>query len=142
MPFSDFAASAACMDYKRVGKQRVEAWQILNTILCGKKAWSNHPAVLMWRGHTDALKVYYNAFCAEWANRGYQNIKLKPIAVSQSVVMPPWVGDERLHSSHRRALLVKNPAHYAPLGWKELDSDEVKEGEYTYYWPTRSKGGK
>jgi hypothetical protein len=32
MPYSDFEKTARCLDNKRLGKQRVEAWQILNTL--------------------------------------------------------------------------------------------------------------
>ena len=34
---------------------------------------------------------------------------------------PPWLGDDRLHASHRSALLRRDPAHYEPLGWSEPD---------------------
>jgi len=32
LPFPDFKKSASCLDYKRLGKQRVEGLQILNAI--------------------------------------------------------------------------------------------------------------
>jgi len=28
LPYPDFVKSAQCLDYRRLGKQRVEAWQI------------------------------------------------------------------------------------------------------------------
>jgi hypothetical protein len=58
LPYKDFKKSAKVLDNKRLGKQRVEAFQILN-ILLGRtktKGWRNHPAVLMWKGHSNALK--------------------------------------------------------------------------------------
>ena len=36
LPYSDFIRSAKCLDYKRLGKQRVEAWQIYQTLKQGK----------------------------------------------------------------------------------------------------------
>ena len=54
------------LDYRRLGKQRVEAWQILN-VLRGvdnegnpkeHKGWVNHPATRMWEGHIAALARY------------------------------------------------------------------------------------
>ena len=53
LPYKDFRKSLQCLDYRRLGKQRVEAMQIHN-ILTGKNessAWVNHPAVKMWKGH-------------------------------------------------------------------------------------------
>ena len=32
LPYPDFKKSASCLDYKRLGKQRVEGLQILNAI--------------------------------------------------------------------------------------------------------------
>ena len=53
LPYTDFIKSAKCLDYKRLGKQRVEAKQILNILLgeTTKAGWTNHPAVLMWSGY-------------------------------------------------------------------------------------------
>ena len=36
LPYSDFIKSAKCLDYRRLGKQRVEAWQIYNTLKKGE----------------------------------------------------------------------------------------------------------
>lgn len=36
LPYSDFKKTAKCLDYKRLGKQRVEAWQIYETLLKGE----------------------------------------------------------------------------------------------------------
>jgi hypothetical protein len=50
LPSTSFIQSAKCLDYKRLGKQRVEAKTIIN-ILEGKttsNAWRNHPATKMW----------------------------------------------------------------------------------------------
>ena len=32
LPYPDFTQSAKTLDYRRLGKQRVEAWQILNAL--------------------------------------------------------------------------------------------------------------
>lgn len=37
LPYADFSMSAKCLDYRRLGKQRVEAMQILNAIRGEKK---------------------------------------------------------------------------------------------------------
>ena len=49
LPYADFVKTAKCLDYRRLGKQRIEAFQILN-ILEGKTTkagWKHHPAVLI-----------------------------------------------------------------------------------------------
>jgi hypothetical protein len=37
------------------------------------KGWVNHPATLMWKGHTCFLAMYHNAMIDEWVSRGYKN---------------------------------------------------------------------
>ena len=48
LPYANFEDSAKVLDWRRLGKQRVEADQILN-IISGKTeklGWRNHPPVL------------------------------------------------------------------------------------------------
>lgn len=52
----NFIINARLLDNKRLGKQRVEAYQILNTILNGGK-WSKHPIVIAWTNFTGALNI-------------------------------------------------------------------------------------
>ena len=75
LPYPNFEKSIKTLDYRRLGKQRVEAFQILNILLNRTKssAWRNHPAVLMWRGYENALKIYLNLCISEWISRGYKN---------------------------------------------------------------------
>jgi hypothetical protein len=63
LPFPQFTKSAQALDYKRLGKQRVEAWQILQALRGETKGWTNHPATKMWRGHEKALCEYGIAIC-------------------------------------------------------------------------------
>ena len=62
LPVADFKASAKILDYKRLGKQRVEGMQLLNAMQpdYDKKGWLNHPATVMWTGYENALKEYVN----------------------------------------------------------------------------------
>jgi len=73
LPYSDFEKSVQVLDYKRLGKQRVEAAQILDVLEGRKTGWRNHPAVKMWAGYTDALRAYLRACILEWQRRGYKN---------------------------------------------------------------------
>jgi hypothetical protein len=99
LPFPDFAATAQALDYRRLGKQRLEAKQIVTIVrqirgyrnaearlahprskedlwdpLPPKpKGWANHPAVLMWADEpTDIILLTYGlTMCQEWRSRGY-----------------------------------------------------------------------
>ena len=57
LPFSDFEKSAKALDYRRLGKQRIEAYQIWKVLTGQTTAWKNHPAVKMWQGYEQALLV-------------------------------------------------------------------------------------
>lgn len=127
LPFPDFQASAQCLDNKRLGKQRVEALQILNVLTGKRSGWANHPAVKMWRGHEDSLREYMSAMIGEWVRRGFKNTM---VADSVSgAVKPKWFGGEDFHRSHRSNLLRKDFGHYSkffvePVGlpyvWPEV----------------------
>jgi len=124
LPYVGFAASAAVLDDRRLGKQRVETFQILRALTFPGYAWKNHPAVRMWRGFTPALVGYGLACCREWTRRGYADTVAtsmreftggRPpdlVALSVAGQLPPWLGYEPLHLSHRSALVRKLPEHY------------------------------
>ena len=119
LPYADFKASAKCLDYKRLGKQRVEAMQIYN-IVSGERTtggWVNHPAVKMWRGYANALATYYNTIRAEWLYRGYNNT-MPILKVTAPVEYPTFIGDNDFHDSHKSNLLRKDPEFYGQYLWE------------------------
>ena len=128
LPYPDFHASAKVLDMKRLGKQRVEALQIL------KGSWPNHPASKMWRGHKRALAAYGVAVCEVWRSYGYKDSCLEKILTlaenypEDEKKMPPWLGDDTFHRSHRSNLLRKNPSHYNVFFSDTPDNLE-------YVWP-------
>lgn len=155
LPYPNFVASARCLDYRRLGKQRVEGRQLETTIAAvtdrtadvptarlpdvvaylrqAAGGWANHPAVGMWVHNLDSLRLYTDCCIREWVRRGYNNaMPLSfPDLTSPAIatIRPPsWLGDERFHSSHRAALLHKDFAHYSQFGWTE---DPVLD----YVWP-------
>jgi hypothetical protein len=134
LPHPNFHDTAAVLDWRRLGKQRVEAKQILLTIDRGDEAkgWRNHPAVNMWRGYEPALAMYGAAICSEWIQRGYNDTQLswflERMPANEYIVLPPWLGDERVHISHQSNLIRKDSDYYSPLF--EGVSDDVP-----YYWP-------
>lgn len=132
LPYPDFVKSAATLDSRRLGKQRVEALQILRVLRGESLGWRNHPAVLMWHGYEDALGLYLNAMITEWERRGYANTMGRyPMPEGEEIEMPAWLGDVALHASHRSNLLRKNPAYYGPFGWSEPP-------DLPYYWPVQA----
>lgn len=121
LPYSDFEISLWCLDYRRLGKQRVEARQIYD-ILCGEaksNAWKNHPAVKMWDGCANALAIYHNMAIKIWIDRGYKN-NMPLINVDyNNVIYPAWLGNKDFHASHRSNLLRKDYCYYSQFGWQE-----------------------
>ena len=43
LPYSSFDLTMECLDYRRLGKQRVEAFQILRALRGETDGWTNHP---------------------------------------------------------------------------------------------------
>lgn len=141
LPYPDFLASAQVLDRQRLGKQRVETLQILRALELPDYGWQNHPAVRMWRGRTPAL-VRYGLDCVRvWTGRGHDDSTASQIAefapwvrelrqadLQRESLLPGWLGDERLHRSHRSQLIAKDPEFYRPL------FPETAEG-IDYFWP-------
>lgn len=121
LPYPSFEDSAAVLDLKRLGKQRVENLQIMKSLLM-RRGWVNHPATKMWRSYEYALLLYQDAIVAEWQKHGYADT-----CMSQTLALffkyreegdadaPWWLGNEDLHISHQSNLIRKNPDHYGPL---------------------------
>ncbi len=123
-PYADPRRSAAVLDDRRLGKQRVETFQILRALTWPDYGWKNHPAVRMWRGFVPGLVAYGLACVDEWRARGRADATRSSLLEFTGGVeprwdtlhdagrLPPWVGDEALHLSHRSALVRKDPDHY------------------------------
>jgi hypothetical protein len=128
---SNFHMNAFCLDPKRLGKQRVETFQILNA-MHSNAGWRNHPATVMWRPYPDSLLYYGVVMCREWIDRGYNDRLLNrfyDMVRTTEFSLPPWIDDERIIISHRSNLIRKYPEHYGRL-WPEIPND------MPYYWPT------
>lgn len=121
LPYPDFEKTAKCLDRKRLGKQRVEARQIIKNLEGGRDQWYDHPAVQMWKGYAKALKLYFNTISKELKNRGYEhNLGYYDIR-EEGVKYPPWLGDEEFHKSHRSNLLRKESDYYEKFDWDVSD---------------------
>lgn len=128
LPYRSFERSLKVLDSKRLGKQRLEAMQLVRSIENPTgKGWMNHPARLQWIGYLDALKLYFNISVDEWVSRGYNNTMSK-YDIPVEIEYPWWLGKRRFHSSHRSRLLAKDYEFYSKYGWK----DDPTAG---YWWP-------
>lgn len=137
LPYRDFADSASVLDRQRLGKQRVEALQILRTLAGESPGWQHHPAVKMWRGWEHLLVDYGLAVCSEWRQRDYVDNCARQIArfdlqfhSQRDGSLPAWLGDGEFHLSHRSNLIRKDPAYYQPL-WPDVPAD------LPYVWPSK-----
>ena len=148
LPFANFNHSASCLDNKRLGKQRVECKQILLALGVpigqhepGKSRWFNHPAVRMWRGYELCLVEYSQRICICWRDRSFKDNLLPEFIAAElflrealemrqdeMISAPDWLGDEKLHASHRSNLLRKDAVHYGRFKWTEPDN-------LPYVWP-------
>lgn len=143
LPYADFNESAKCLDYRRLGKQRVETKQVYLALTDPSYGWQNHPAIKMWsqsnnknwNSHTlNCLAAYGAIICREWIGRGYKDSLLPWFMerlgsdLSWEAGKPHWVGDAAFHASHRSNLLRKDPEYYGRFGWKE-------PADLPYVWP-------
>lgn len=108
---------------------------------------TNHPACKMWMDHPFGLLAYGVAICKEWQRRGYADNVLWDLKafnefnysleldqgwleINCPSALPPWLGDARLHISHRSKLIEKDPSWYKTvLGWTEQPG-------LNYFWPS------
>ena len=149
LPYPDFLASARVLDQKRLGKQRVETIQVLRGLTRPNYGWRNHPAVKMWAGYEEALTRYGLDMCAVWCEPGRADTCAATMAtdlatacgiavirtqaeLAEAGELPPWLGREDLHRSHRSSLLRKDPAHYGP------QFDGVPP-DLEYVWPASDR---
>ena len=156
LPLPDLMESLKSLDYRRLGKQRVEAMQLIKSMVLQepelleylhsdarrrlslpaewnpseqKIGWANHPAREMWRGHIGALAIYHDSSIVAWTIRGYKNT-MPFLSAPGKHELPAWFGDEDFHASHRSNLLRKDPLWYDKFGWTEPTDLE-------YVWPSR-----
>ncbi|MDQ1216312.1 MULTISPECIES: MSMEG_6728 family protein [Microbacterium] len=138
LPYPSFAESAAALDTARLGKQRVETLQLLRANTVPGYGWRNHPAAKMWRGYLPALTAYGLAMTDAWISAGRadtvrpQLLEFAPHVdgMPQSELdVPPWLGDEAFHLSHRSNLVRKDAAFYRPRFGDVPD-------DLPYIWPS------
>jgi hypothetical protein len=151
LPYADFTESARVLDRRRLGKQRVEALQVLRGLTVPGYGWRRHPAVRMWTGYEEALVRYGLQMCRVWRDLGHQDSCAATLVadfaahrpdtpvrdqrrLADAGELPPWLGDFALHRSHRSALVRKDPDFYAPHFPGVPD-------DLPYVWPASDREG-
>lgn len=152
VPSEVLGECARALDYRRLGKQRLEAMQIVKALTVSGYGWQSHPAVAMWRGNLVGLFAYQEAVCYEWTvARGFKDtcwLKTRDLFVEAMggqwveealnatrwgrAAMPEWWGEYEVHASHRSKLLEKDPEWYGQWGWDEIPGQ-------AYVWPGRDE---
>ncbi|MFE4861161.1 MSMEG_6728 family protein [Streptomyces sp. NPDC056670] len=149
LPFLGFTESAAALDPRRLGKQRVEALQVFRGLTVPGYGWRRHPAVRMWSGYEEALVCYGLEVCRVWTAEGradtcaatligdYGRWRHETTVRAQKDLarggeLPPWMNSEEFHRSHRSALVRKDPDYYRPL-FPDVPDD------LPYVWPTSDR---
>lgn len=132
IPYPSFTKVAKLLDNKRLCKQRVEAYQILNILLNKTKThgWRHHVVVHMWRGYEPALKLYYNEIVKEWIRRGFKN-NMALYKLDKKITIPWFVTNKSVNESHKASLWRKDKFYHDKL--------EVKASYlgYKYIWPSK-----
>ncbi|SFB19311.1 hypothetical protein SAMN05216266_10628 [Amycolatopsis marina] len=149
LPVPDFAETARILDVRRLGKQRVEALQLLRALTVPGHGWRHHPAAAMWAGYEEALTRYGLEICAHWSAGGRADTcaaSLRTdlrVALGRTTVrdvtelsaageLPPWIGDADFHRGHQSALVRKDPGHYR--AWFPGVPDDLP-----YVWPSSDR---
>jgi tRNA G10 N-methylase Trm11 len=130
--------TAEILDRRRLNKQIIECHQILDA-LNGKKAWSNHPAVLQYKDHKEWLELYM--FCLE----DYYSVKYNNVDKDMLYLAKEWSDrafehkpdfhTEEYFKQMKRRLYTKDKTYYQQ--WKELGETDINwyfvDGEWRYY---------
>jgi hypothetical protein len=156
LPYSSFVKTARCLDWRRLGKQRAEAFQVIDislkvlkrdnpedekykdVILDGPRIWwENHPARLMWQDHLYTLCEYSIIICDEWKRRGNVDImKERFISLRDKYFedngRPDWINNS-FCIAHRSNLIRKGRAKLLKKG---IADDYLK---YKSLWPDISE---
>jgi hypothetical protein len=163
LPSRTFTVCAKALDDQRLLAQVGEARIILEAILEGKQV--GQPAFDMWRPYPGHLAIYGKIMSDErhvrWGTRtetffihhipqwfyglgrgGESEVEIRQEDWNRwdpaKTKDPPWLGDQRLHLSHIRALYHKNPTIYAK--WHDITT---RPATYccvgcNYWWPTHA----
>ena len=122
--------TVVALDNRRRKKQWIEIEQILGA-LRGNKAWSNHPAVLQYRGHERWLIGYRTVI--EFLNKNLTGRALVA-SIMADKIKPDWHTQE-YYDQMKRRLYTKDKEHYKQ--WADLGKSDCNwyfvDGEWRKY---------
>ena len=148
MTHDNYVDTAKSLDTKRLGKQRVEAYQILKALRGDYDktgAWVNHPATVMWRNHQYELALYGLTISVEFYERGFDGYSMmmkftdicNDLQSGNRESYPWWVTNELLLTTHQSNLMRKDSSYYAfdvpaniPYVWPLPDSESFRLGSF------------
>lgn len=151
LPSTNFAWAAQMLDSKRLNKQILEGYQILNVLSRNSPTggWRNHPAVLMWKSSEWMLNEYVYAMIKEAKNRdikvdkNQENMKLlkRKFGKDWGKDAPKWFRDDltsmRIVTTHRANLFKKDPVYYAKFQYATTSLYNTPCcSTCQYYWVT------
>lgn len=148
MTHDNYMDTAKALDNKRLGKQRVEAYQILKALRGDYNdtgAWVNHPATVMWRNHQYDLALYGLTISMEFYERGFDGYNMvetfndltAQLRNDNTERYPWWVNDELLRYTHQSNLVRKDADYYdfnvpdnIPYVWPLDDEQAFRLGTF------------
>jgi hypothetical protein len=151
LPYANFNKTAKTLDNKRLNKQILEGYQILNVLSNDdpKAGWRNHPAVKMWRGHEFGLLEYVFVMVSEANSRGIKTennvaniLTLRDRASFRwGKGLPAWFYDNdlvaRITTTHKANLFKKDHLHYHSFDWAVSDENNSPCCDRcNYFWVT------
>lgn len=158
LPYKDFTETAKVLDSKRLNKQVLECYQILNVLSNPdpRAGWRNHPAVKMWRGSEKILWGYAMTMLFEASSRGIKtdtnekNLRTawRENADNWGGSEPAWYNDAvkmaKVNATHKANLYKKDPIQYFQFFSALSDSDNQpccpdRKEPCKYYWVTHEE---
>lgn len=148
MTHDNYTDTAKALDNKRLGKQRVEAYQILKALRGDYNdtgAWVNHPATVMWRNHQYELALYGLTISMEFYERGFDGYAMmmkftdlcNDLQSGNRESYPWWINHQLLHLTHQSNLMRKNAEFYEfdvpnniPYVWPLDDEQAFRLGTF------------
>jgi beta-galactosidase/beta-glucuronidase len=151
LPYPAMRDSLDALDNKRLNKQILETYQILN-VLSGQtqsNAWRNHPAVLMWEGAENELWRYGMTAIALADMRGIKTennlANMRRLAKTVSYMWgddePAWRKNptilKRVNTTHKANLYRKDKEYYAEYATAVNNKyNQPCCNGCQYFWPT------
>ncbi len=131
------------LDRARLGKQRVEVWQLLNG------SFPHHPASIMWQGYEHALTAYGIICCKYWIRMGHDDSILPALQGRRQalielgtypLVWPWWYGHPAMVCTHQSKLYHKGSPKWVALQERVGKPAGMEPMRLPYLWPQFNEG--